>query len=314
VVEELRVTENGQPGTFVVTSDRRFLYDGWNVVAEFEMISPSTISSLPSPALCATYAWGLDLSGTEQGAGGVGGLLMSSRQTANGQRNTSLPTFDGNGNITSYVDVASAHVSQRREYDAFGNSLGMQSPLPHETNAPAFGFSSKYTDAETGLVYYGYRYYSPELGRWMARDTIEERSGVNLFAVLANRILFRVDYLGQIDSMGNDWSAADEPVLNRECPCADGKKGIWTMAYAAAGITYWDCLGTKWSNARDTIMGALGGLHGGRIGGANGGAAGAVGCALMFPVIDCDARICVCEEVLPAQSAEEVRRAIPTGR
>jgi len=33
-------------------------------------------------------------------------------------------------------------------------------------------FSTKYTDDETGLVYYGYRYYSPELGRWINRDPL----------------------------------------------------------------------------------------------------------------------------------------------
>ena len=35
-----------------------------------------------------------------------------------------------------------------------------------------FLFSSEYLDSETGLVYYGYRYYSPGLGRWTKRDPI----------------------------------------------------------------------------------------------------------------------------------------------
>lgn len=34
--------------------------------------------------------------------------------------------------------------------------------------------STKYTDDETGLVYYGYRYYAPELGRWLTRDPVDE--------------------------------------------------------------------------------------------------------------------------------------------
>jgi hypothetical protein len=34
--------------------------------------------------------------------------------------------------------------------------------------------STKYTDSETGLLYYGRRYYSPEIGRWCSRDPIGE--------------------------------------------------------------------------------------------------------------------------------------------
>ena len=34
---------------------------------------------------------------------------------------------------------------------------------------------------ETGLVYYNYRYYSPELGRWTKRDPIEEDGELNLY-------------------------------------------------------------------------------------------------------------------------------------
>ena len=34
--------------------------------------------------------------------------------------------------------------------------------------------STKYTDSETGLLYYGYRYYLPETGRWVSRDPLGE--------------------------------------------------------------------------------------------------------------------------------------------
>jgi RHS repeat-associated protein len=38
-----------------------------------------------------------------------------------------------------------------------------------------FRFSSEYFDSETSLVYYNFRYYSPELGRWLSRDPISEK-------------------------------------------------------------------------------------------------------------------------------------------
>jgi len=42
-------------------------------------------------------------------------------------------------------------------------------------------FSTKPYDEKTGLSYYGYRYYSPTLGRWITRDPIGERGGINLY-------------------------------------------------------------------------------------------------------------------------------------
>ena len=59
-----------------------------------------------------------------------------------------------------------------------------------------FRFSSEYSDTETGLVYYNYRYYSPELGRWLSRDPIGESSGVNFYEFIFNDSINLVDLLG----------------------------------------------------------------------------------------------------------------------
>lgn len=49
-----------------------------------------------------------------------------------------------------------------------------------------FRWSTKFTDDQTDLVYYGYRYYSAGLGRWINRDPMGEDGGINLYAFLAN--------------------------------------------------------------------------------------------------------------------------------
>jgi RHS repeat-associated protein len=64
-----------------------------------------------------------------------------------------------------------------------------------------FLFSSEYLDSETGLVYYNYRYYSPELGRWTKRDPIEEDGGFNLYGMVGNDPVGRGDYLGLRDDL-----------------------------------------------------------------------------------------------------------------
>ncbi len=51
-------------------------------------------------------------------------------------------------------------------------------------------------ETKTDLVYYGYRYYSPSLGRWLSRDPIEERGGLNLYGFVNNDPVNRFDHLG----------------------------------------------------------------------------------------------------------------------
>ena len=51
-------------------------------------------------------------------------------------------------------------------------------------------------DTESGLMYYNFRYYSPELGRWLSRDPIGERGGENLYAFVGNQTLNQTDILG----------------------------------------------------------------------------------------------------------------------
>jgi hypothetical protein len=46
------------------------------------------------------------------------------------------------------------------------------------------------------LYYYGYRYYSTELGRWITRDPIGERNGYNFYAFAQNNSINMYDLFG----------------------------------------------------------------------------------------------------------------------
>lgn len=175
----------GYNGTAYLTtlSDTKFLYDGWNLLAEFDA-SGSSLAAL------RLYYWGLDWSGTLQGAGGVGGLLML-RDLATST--TLLPAYDGNGNVMALAKRDNGAIAAVYEYDAFGNALAAYGS--HAAANP-FRFSTKYTDAETQLVYYGLRYYSPTLGRFINRDPIEEKGGLNLYAFVGNNGINGWDMLG----------------------------------------------------------------------------------------------------------------------
>jgi RHS repeat-associated protein len=160
-----------------------YLYDGWNVIAEYVR------SAGLQPALSQTYLWGLDLSGTLQGAGGVGGLLAVHIQ--NPQSSIYYPTYDGNGNVSEYLGqdgTAAAHF----EYDPFGNTTVSSGDIAQF----AYRFSTKPLDCETGLYYYGYRIYDPVTGRWLSKDPIEEEGGENLYGFIGNDGVERIDLFG----------------------------------------------------------------------------------------------------------------------
>lgn len=79
------------------------------------------------------------------------------------------------------------------EYGAFGELIRATGEKKDAFN---FRFSTKYEDTETGLLYYGYRYYNAETGRWLNRDPIEEDGGLNLYGMVGNDALNGIDLLG----------------------------------------------------------------------------------------------------------------------
>jgi RHS repeat-associated protein len=76
-------------------------------------------------------------------------------------------------------------------YDTFGKVMIQTGALDQP-----YKFSTKRYDEKTGLSYYGYRYYSPALGRWMTRDPLEEAGGINLYEFVKNNPLSFVDPFG----------------------------------------------------------------------------------------------------------------------
>jgi len=173
-------THNGS--SWVLGSDIAFAYDGWNLVAELNAASSARIR---------TYHWGLDLSGTEQGAGGVGGLWLVTDHTSGTVYH--WPAYDGNGNVAALVAQANGSLSARYEYGPFGETLRATGTLAKQN---PFRFSTKYTDNETGLLYYGYRFYDPVTGRWPNRDPIGEQGGFNLYEFVGGDPISRTDRLG----------------------------------------------------------------------------------------------------------------------
>ena len=156
------------------TNEVHYVYDGNLVIQERD------INNLPT----VTYTRGKDLSGSLEGAGGIGGLLARTSQayadaSLNGQ---SYYHCDGNCNITMLINTSNAVVAKYL-YDVFGNTLSKSGLL---SDANHYCFSSKERDQNSGLVYYLYRYYDPNLQRWPNRDPIDSPTLIRLPTVFSD--------------------------------------------------------------------------------------------------------------------------------
>ncbi len=144
----------------------RYVYDG-NLVLQERHFNPQLSTDVPQRVI--SYTRGLDLSGSLEGAGGIGGMLARSDHSAlSAQPVSAYYHADGNGNITCMVDEQNRAVA-RYIYDPFGNLASSQGPLAEDN---LYRFSSKEFHPPSGLVYYLYRYYEPNLQRWANRDPL----------------------------------------------------------------------------------------------------------------------------------------------
>ena len=162
---EVKEYQNG-----VLSNDTRFVRAGYLPLQERS--GTNTVSR--------GYAWGLNM------GGGIGGLLNLKQ---NGQDYSFL--YDGKGNVVALIKGTQA-AAVGYAYDAFGNLQSTSGQL-----GQPFRFSTKPYDERTGLSYFGYRFYSPGVGRWLNRDPLEERGGMNLYDFVANNPINRVDPYGK---------------------------------------------------------------------------------------------------------------------
>jgi len=112
-----------------------------------------------------------------------------------GTATTSYGT-DWFGSVTARV--GSGGVNSSQTFDAYGNPTVTQpgAPNPH---ASTVGYRGQLVDHATGQVFLRNRFYSPDLGRFMAPDPIGHDGGLNLYVYAG------CDPVNRWDPMGLDW-------------------------------------------------------------------------------------------------------------
>lgn len=224
-------------GSWLQTNQVRYVYGGNLVLQERGGDNLARVS----------FTHGLDISGSFDSAGGIGGLLARSDSLAG-------PHYyfraDGAGNITSLINTQQCFVA-RYLYSPFGKLISKSGPL---SDANLYRFSSKEFHAASDLYYFGSRFYDANLQRWLNRDPIGETGGLNLYAFVGNNPLSGIDPWGNEVSLlynvgGNgggspsDWTASTPgssfpytPDSGSSSPAGvdDGPQGLQKVGQAIA--------------------------------------------------------------------------------
>jgi len=161
--------------------DRRFAYDGWNVIGE---------KTEGGEDFVAYYTRGADM------GGGIGGIISVHRNGTPAQYPDGYHTgdyfyhYNHRGDVVSVTDSTGAEVAHYH-YDAYGNVVEKTGDF----ESP-YQFSTKEYSSETGLIYYGYRFYMPEEGRWLNKEPLGYVGVWNLYNMIYNNPVNYIDLLG----------------------------------------------------------------------------------------------------------------------
>jgi RHS repeat-associated protein len=211
-------TWNVGTGTYQLQTTTKFINDGWKVIAETNNAG----------TLIRSYVW-------------TGAVL----NTVSEAGTTYIAATDDNQNVSCLINSSTNTVAATYDYDPFGRTI--QSNGPYSISNP-IRFSSQYSDQETGLIYYGYRYYNPLVGRWISRDPSGPAGGPSLYLFLFNDGVNNTDALGlwrenQIWSGG--WHNYQASVTAEDCD------NLSDLAYLVTGYeSDWRALGRPTSKVR----------------------------------------------------------------
>ena len=202
--------------------ERRFVYDGWNVIGEKRAGSDDFVSY---------YTRGADL------GGGIGGIISVHRNGTpqiypNGYHTGDyFYHYNHRGDVVSVTNSSGNEVAEYW-YGAFGNMVRKTGTF----DSP-YQFSTKEYDAASGLSYFGFRYYSPAQGIWLSKDPLGYVNGLDLYSITINDPINWIDPLGL--KQGSFRNCMDR-CLTENYGSALGyidNLGYWGIGAALSGLT-----------------------------------------------------------------------------
>lgn len=121
---------------------------------------------------------------------------------------------DPHGNVVQLTDESGA-VTKTYEYDSFGNEVDSDSK-----DENPFRYCGEYYDKETEEIYLRARYYQPEVGRFLTRDsyTGEEDEPLSLHLYTCNKKFTNSIFSGEIKWLiaDNGWTKQNKDDFKKE--------------------------------------------------------------------------------------------------
>jgi RHS repeat-associated protein len=166
-----------------ITTRSEFTYDGLNRVAKIVEKSGPTINSTRK------FVW----HGQEKLEFRDATDALTQRNFAQGQYVGTTAYFYTRDHLGSIREMftGGGTVVARYDYDPFGRSTTVLGTTPTE-----FNFTGLYRHSKSNLDLATYRAYDPDLGRWLNRDPIGERGGLNLYGYVSGNPIRLTDPLG----------------------------------------------------------------------------------------------------------------------
>ena len=109
------------------------------------------------------------------------------------------PLHDRQGHLVCLLDAKTGQPAETYRYSAFGEETILNAqgnPMADSQVGNPWRFACKRVDPETGWIYFGQRYYDPEIGRWTTPDPAGFIDGPNLYAYLHHNPLMSFDAFG----------------------------------------------------------------------------------------------------------------------